>query len=144
MAVGQSIDGRLGCNPVAALESRGEAGPRGGHVCSDGVGRRRWLVRHAILPRDGRGRVDGESRVRRSRGGCRRAPAIAVESWGQAGPRGGHVHGDGVGRRWWLGRPAGAPFSGGMDVKASVANHGPGGAVEDGGRLRTMWPVTTW
>jgi hypothetical protein len=29
-------------------------------------------------------------------------------------------------------------------VKASVANHGPGGAVEDGGRLRTMWPMTTW
>jgi hypothetical protein len=79
-----------------------------------------------------------------SRGGCGCAPAAVVESRDQAGPQGGRIHGEGVGRRQWLGRPTGAPFSGGMDMEASAANHGPGGAVEDGGRLRTMWPAAAW
>jgi hypothetical protein len=101
----------------------------------------RW---RAILRWDERGRVGGGSRVGRSRGGCGRTPGAVVESRDQAGPQGGRVHDDDVGRQRWLGRSAGAPFSGGTDVEASVANHGPGGAVEDGGRLQTMWPAAAW
>jgi hypothetical protein len=44
-------------------------------------------------------------------------PAAVVESRDQAGPRGGCVHSDGVGRRRWLGWPASAPFSRGTDVE---------------------------
>jgi hypothetical protein len=29
-------------------------------------------------------------------------------------------------------------------VEASAANHGPGGAMEDGGHVRTMWPAAAW
>jgi hypothetical protein len=36
---------------------------------------------------------------------------------------------------------ADVPFSEGTDVEASTANHGPRGAVEDGRRMRTMWPA---
>jgi hypothetical protein len=101
----------------------------------------RW---HAVLRRDGCGRASGRSRVKRSRGGCGHTPAAVVESRDQAGPRGCCVHDDGVGRRRWLGQPADVPFSEGMDVEASTANHGPRGAVEDGRRMRTMWPAMAW
>jgi hypothetical protein len=100
----------------------------GGGACAPVEPAHRWshaLVEEpthwrTVLRRDGRGRVSGGSRVGRSRGGCGRAPAAIVESWDQAGPQGGLVHGDGVGRRRWRGWPAGAPFSRATDVEASV------------------------
>jgi hypothetical protein len=64
-----------------------------------------------------------------------------VELWGWAGPRGGRVRSDGVGRQR-LGWPTGAPFSEGTDVEGLAVNPGPGGAVEDwGGGLWMMWMV---